>query len=207
MSENPAREPTDSTGTVESRSVFRGSVLDVRVDRVRYPDGSEGRLEIVRHRGAAAVVPLLRPGDGAGASAAAVVLIRQYRYATGGFVWELPAGKLDGGEDPAACAARELEEEVGLRADRLESLGSIWTTPGFSDEVIHLFVATGLRPGRRELEAHEFIECHEVPLAEAIDWVRTGRIRDAKTIAGLMMTERFLDLEIGGANDPPPAGV
>ncbi|MFO7587901.1 MAG: NUDIX hydrolase [Gemmatimonadota bacterium] len=207
MSEDRAHAADDSTGAVESRSVFRGSVLDVRVDRVRYPDGSEGRLEIVRHRGAAAVLPLFRPGEWGGGPAAAVVLIRQYRYATGGYLWELPAGKLDGGEDPVACGTRELEEEVGLRADRLELLGWIWTTPGFSDEVIHLFVATGLHPGRRELEAHEFIESHEVPLAEAIEWVRTGKIRDAKTIAALMMTERFLGGLAGGPNHRASPGV
>lgn len=207
MSEDRAHEADLSTGTVETRSVFRGSVLDVRVDRVRYPDGSEGRLEIVRHRGAAAVVPLHLPGERDGEPAVAVVLIRQYRYATGGYLWEIPAGKLDGGEDPSECAARELEEEVGLRADRMERLGSIWTTPGFSDEVIHLFVATGLRPGHRELEAHEFIESHEVPLHEAIGWVRTGRIRDAKTIAALMMAERFLGGDGGEANHPASPGV
>ena len=204
MSESRAREEGDPAGRIESRSVFHGSVLDVRLDRVRYPDGSEGRLEIVRHRGAAAVVPLWGPGESTETDGPAVVLIRQYRYATGGYLWELPAGKLDGGEDPAACAARELEEEVGLRADRLESLGSIWTTPGFSDEVIHLFLATGLRSGRRDLEAHEFIECHEVPLAEALAWIDEGRIRDAKTIAGLTMADRTL---ARADNDPPIPGV
>lgn len=204
MSGSRARGEGGSTGTIESRSVFRGSLLDVRVDRVRYPDGSEGRLEIVRHRGAAAVVPLRGPGESTRTDAATVILIRQYRYATGGYLWELPAGKLDGGEDPAACAARELEEEVGVRADLVERLGSIWTTPGFSDEVVHLFVATGLRAGRRELETHEFIECHEVPLSEALAWIEAGRIRDAKTIAGLMLTERRL---AGGGNDPPVRGV
>jgi len=204
MNESRTHGENGPTGTIESRSVFLGSVLDVRVDRVRYPDGSEGQLEIVRHRGAAAVVPLRRRGESTRSDDDAVILIRQYRYATGGYLWELPAGKLDGGEDPAACAARELEEEVGLRAGRLESLGSIWTTPGFSDEVIHLFVATGLRAGRRELEEHEFIECHEVPLAEALGWIGTGRIRDAKTIAGLMMAGRYLE---GAGNDPPIRGV
>lgn len=204
MSESRAQEADGPAGTVESRSVFQGSILDVRVDRVRFPDGSEGRLEVVRHRGAAAVVPLRRPGESGGTDRATVVLIRQYRYATGGYLWELPAGKLDGGEDPAACAARELEEEVGLRAGRLESLGSIWTTPGFSDEVIHLFAATGLRPGRRDLEAHEFIECHEVTLADALAWIDDGRIRDAKTIAGLMMAERHLRR---AGNDPSIPGV
>jgi ADP-ribose pyrophosphatase len=204
MSDSSTREEDGRAGTIDSRSVFRGSVLDVRVDRVRYPDGSEGRLEIVRHRGAAAVVPLAPRGGAMRPDAVTVFLIRQYRYATGGWLWELPAGKLDGGEDPGACAARELEEETGLRAERLERLGSIWTTPGFSDERIHLFLATGLRPGRRELEAHEFIECHEIPMAEALARVEAGEIRDAKTVAGLLMAERHLER---AGNDPPVRGV
>ncbi len=183
---------TEGPGLLRSTPVFRGSVLDVRVDRVRYPDGSEGSLEIVRHRGAAAALPVFRPGEWPRGEEAAVVLIRQYRHATGGFLWELPAGKLDDGESPEHCAARELEEEVGLVAATLEPLGAIWTTPGFSDEVIHLFAALELAPGRQAHEAHEFIECHELPLAEALARVRSGEIRDAKTVVALLLAERFL---------------
>ena len=107
------RPVRDDSGTIETRPVFRGRVLDLNVEHVRYPDGSEGRLEIVRHRGAAAALPLFRPGEWSGGPDAAVILIRQHRHATGGYLWELPAGKLDDGESPESCASREMEEEIG----------------------------------------------------------------------------------------------
>jgi len=172
--------------------MFRGRVLDLNVEHVRFPDGSEGRLEIVRHRGAAAALPAYRAGEWPGGSGPAVVLIRQHRHATGGYLWELPAGKLDDGEAPEVCAARELEEETGIRAAELRPLSVIWTTPGFSDERIHLFLATGLEQGREELEAHEFIECHVLPLGEAVEKVRSGEIDDAKTMIALLLAEKLI---------------
>jgi len=196
------RPVRDDSGTIETRSVFRGRVLDLNVEQVRYPDGSEGRLEIVRHRGAAAALPLYRPGEWSGGPEAAVILIRQHRHATGGYLWELPAGKLDDGESPESCASRELEEETGVRADELRHLTTIWTTPGFSDERIHMFLATGLTPGRVALEAHEFIERHEMSLQEAIERVRSGEIDDAKTIIALLLADRTL--EPGAAGNAPP---
>jgi ADP-ribose pyrophosphatase len=182
----------DESGTIGTRSVFRGRVLDLNVEHVRFPDGSEGRLEIVRHRGAAAALPVYRAGEWPGSQRPAVVLIRQYRHATGGYLWELPAGKLDGGEAPAACAARELEEETGIRAAELRPLSVIWTTPGFTDERIHLFLATGLERGREALEAHEFIECHVMPLSEAVERVKSGEIDDAKTMIALLLAEKLI---------------
>jgi len=190
----------DDSGTIETRPVFRGRVLDLNLERVRYPDGSEGRLEIVRHRGAAAALPMYRAGEWSGGPEAAVILIRQHRHATGGVLWELPAGKLDDGETPASCAARELEEETGIRAEHLRPLTTIWTTPGFSDERIHLFLGTGLKPGEEALEAHEFIERHEMPLHEAIERVRSGESDDAKTMIALLLTER-LEAESGDAGN------
>lgn len=178
-------------------------MLDLNVERVRYPDGSEGRLEIVRHRGAAAALPMYRAGEWSGGPDAAVVLIRQHRHATGGVLWELPAGKLDDGEAPASCAARELEEETGIRAEHLHFLTTIWTTPGFSDERIHLFLGTGLKPGREALEAHEFIERHEMPLHEAVERVRSGEIDDAKTVIALLLAER-LEAESRAAGNARP---
>ncbi len=119
-----------------SREIYRGRTFNVDVDQVRLPNGKEVELELVHHRGAAAVVPVLDDGT--------VLLVRQYRYATGGWLLEIPAGKLDNGESPETCAGREAEEEVGYRPSKLEPLGWIWSTPGFADEKIWLFLATGL---------------------------------------------------------------
>lgn len=161
------------------RDVHRGRIVHLTVEDVTLPNGHTMSLEIVRHPGASAVAALdaqLR-----------VTLLRQYRHAVGGYLWEVPAGKLDAGESPETCAARELAEEVGLAADRLESVGSIVTTPGFTDEVIHLFVATGLHSVPSQLGVDEVVEAvTTVPLPEALDMVRRGDIRDAKTIAALL---------------------
>jgi ADP-ribose pyrophosphatase len=131
----------------------------------------------VRHPGAAAVVPLKDDGT--------VILIRQFRHAAGGFIYEIPAGKLHPGEDPKVCAVRELEEEVGYRTDKLELLSSIFTAPGFTDEVIHIYKATGLKTGRQQLDRDEVLEVIEMPLLETIRMIETGAIRDAKSIVGL----------------------
>ncbi|MCL7983632.1 MAG: NUDIX hydrolase [marine benthic group bacterium] len=194
----------DESGTIESRSVFRGRVLDLNVERVRYPDGSEGELEIVRHRGAAAALPVFRAGEWPRGPGPAVVLIRQHRHAAGGRLWELPAGKLDEGETAESCAARELEEETGIRAAEFVPLTTIWTTPGFTDERIHLFLAMGLEEGEESLEAHEFIERHEMTLREALERVDSGEIDDAKTMIALLLADRLIgESDRGGRGNGP----
>ncbi|HEX6530986.1 MAG TPA: NUDIX hydrolase [Nitrospira sp.] len=160
-----------------SQHIFSGKVVTVDIDTVTLPNGVTVDLEIVRHPGAAAVVPLKEDGT--------VVLIRQFRHAAGGFIYEIPAGKLNRGEDPLDCAARELEEEIGYIAGRLERLTSILTAPGFTDEVIHIYKATGMRAGRQHLDRDEVLEVLEIPLKEAIRMIEAGTIRDAKTIVGL----------------------
>lgn len=185
----PEKEP----GRLGSRSAYRGRVFQVRLDRVRFPDGSEGDLEIIRHSGASAVLPLLRPNEWGG-TGAGVILLRQYRYAADGFIWEVPAGKLDAGETPEACARRELEEEAGVRARHLHFLTTVFTTPGFTDEVIHLFLAAGLDEGETRHEGSEFIECHRMPLRRALQMTRTGEISDAKTVCTLLYAAAFEDL-------------
>jgi ADP-ribose pyrophosphatase len=175
---------------IDGEVVYRGRVFDVELDRVRFPDGAVGELEVIRHPGAAAVLPLYRPGEWAGGEAA-VVLLRQFRYAAGGELWEVPAGKLDPGESPESCARRELEEEAGLRARELRRLTTIYTTPGFTDEVIHLFVALGLEPGEMRHEESEFIERHDFKLERALEMVASGQINDAKTICTLLCAVRF----------------
>jgi ADP-ribose diphosphatase len=159
------------------REVYRGRVVNLNVETVTLPNGATVELEVIRHQGAAAVVPLKDDGS--------VVLIRQYRHATGGYIYEIPAGKLDPGEEPRHCAARELEEEIGCRASSFTHLLSFFTTPGFTDEVIHVFLATGLTPGTQHLDHDEVLEVVEMSLAEAIARVQDGTIRDGKTIVGL----------------------
>lgn len=161
------------------RDIYRGPVVHLTVEEVRLPNGHVTTLDIVRHPGASAIAALDEDG--------AVTLLRQYRHAVGGYLWEVPAGKLDPGESPATCAARELAEETGLVASRLEQVGSIVTCPGFCDEVIHLFVATDLRRGPTALGADEIIDTvTTLPLPRAMMMIRSGEIRDAKTIAVLL---------------------
>jgi ADP-ribose diphosphatase len=174
---------------VATRRVHTGRVLNLDVDTVRFPDGSRGDLEIIRHPGAAAVVPLA--SDPAGPDPT-VLLLRQFRYAAGGTLWEIPAGRLEMGEDPMACARRELREEAGVVAGRLDRLTTIWTTPGFTDETIHLFWATDLTTGSQAREADEFIEVVPRPLSQVLEDIRQGEIRDAKTIVGIMYLAGFV---------------
>jgi ADP-ribose pyrophosphatase len=138
-------------------------------------------LDVVRHPGAAAVVPFETQTE--------VLMIRQFRHAAGGTIWEVPAGKLDG-DSPEACAARELEEEIGRRPGRLERLGSIWTTPGFTDEVIHLFAGFDLEPVPQRLETDEVIEVVPMPLRDALELIWSGELRDAKSALALIHAAR-----------------
>ncbi len=164
---------------VSSERVFEGKLIKVDREEVILPGGKRAVLETIRHPGAAAVLPFLPDGR--------VVLIRQFRHAAGGFIVEVPAGKLDPGEPPETCALREVEEETGWRAERLVSLGSILTTPGFTDEVIWLYEAHGLAGGRRQLDPDEVIEVLEVPFEEAVAMVVGGEIRDAKSVATILL--------------------
>ena len=167
-----------------TKNIYTGKVVTLNIDTVMLPNGVMIDLETVRHPGAAAVVPL--KGNGT------VVLIKQFRHAAGGFIYEIPAGKLSPGEDPMHCAARELEEEVGYVAGRLERLSSIFTAPGFTDEVIHIYKATGLTVGSQRLDRDEVLEVQEIPLEEAIKMIGGGTIRDAKTIIGLQLVREMM---------------
>lgn len=166
-------------GTIATRRVYTGRVVNLDVDTVRYPDGTAGELEMIRHPGASAVLPILPPHDGADPS---VLLIHQYRYAADGTLWEAPAGRLNPGEAPEACARRELEEETGAVAGRLEHLTTVYTTPGFTDERIHLFAAWVTETREHRREADEFIEVRAWPLSAVLEMIRTGQITDGKTI-------------------------
>ena len=171
------------------RRVHSGKVVTMDVDTVRFPNGTTGELEIVRHPGAAAVVPILSDPSGPDP---AVLLIHQYRYATNGSLFEIPAGRLDAGEQPIDCARRELLEETGVTAGRLEPLTTIWTTPGFTDERIHLFWAADLKSGAPAREEDEFIEVVSKPLSQVITLIKNGGISDAKTVVGILYVSGFI---------------
>ena len=159
------------------KHIYKGKIVDLSVETVTLPNGATAELEIITHPGAAAVVPMLDEET--------VILIRQYRHAVGGYIYEIPAGKLHPGEDPRDCAARELEEEIGYKVGTLEPLLNFMTTPGFTNEIIHIFAGKDLSPGIQDLGEDEVLEVLEVPLIKAIEQINDGTIRDGKTIIGL----------------------
>ena len=171
--------------TGKSRRVYSGRVISLDVDTVDFPNGTVGELEMVRHPGASAVVPFLDAPDSADPR---VLLIRQYRYASDGYLYEIPAGRLDPGELPSDCALRELREETGYSAAEVIPLTTFFTTPGFTDERIHLFAATGLEPGESALESDEIVELHPTPLTKAVEMVKSGQIIDGKSMLGILLT-------------------
>nr|MBI3614800.1 NUDIX hydrolase [Nitrospirota bacterium] len=160
-----------------TKNIYTGRVVTLNLETVTLPNGATVELETIRHPGAAAVVPLKDDGT--------VVLIRQFRHAAGGFIYEIPAGKLSPGEAPLLCAARETEEEVGYRVGSLDLLASIFTAPGFADEVIHIYLGTNLSQSKQQLEPDEVLDIAEMPLEKAMALIRDGTIRDGKTIVGL----------------------
>lgn len=179
---------TTAPGRVGGERQWTYRFLDAHVDRVRFPDGSEGEQVLIHHPGAAAVVPLL--SDIAGEDPQ-LLLIKQYRYATGDYLWEIPAGRLEDNERPEDCARRELLEEVGCHCTTLTPLTAIWTAPGFTNEKIHLFAARGLTQGATAREADEFMEVVPMPMSRALLMIRDGEISDAKTIAAILYVAGF----------------
>ena len=175
-------------GTIESQRVYTGRVINLDVDTVRFPDGSVGSLEMIRHQGASAVIPVL--GD-LSEPDPLLLLVRQYRYAADSYLYEIPAGRLEKGESPDQCAARELKEEVGCTAGRIRPLLTMYTTPGFTDEQIHLFVATELSRGDTAHEREEFITPEQMTLSDALGRIRTGQIIDGKTALAILFLQTF----------------
>jgi ADP-ribose pyrophosphatase len=170
-------------------SIYKGRVFLLVRENVTLDNGATADLEYVEHPGAAAIVPLTETGE--------VVLIRQYRHALKGYIWEIPAGTLNPGEPVADCARRELTEETGLAAAAWEKIGEITPVPGYSDERVHLFLAWDLTPARQALDADEVLAVHRVPLPEALRMIERGEIQDAKTICGLLLAERRSRAEAG----------
>ncbi len=167
------------------RNIYQGKVLNLTVEDVTLPNGAVARLEIAHHPGGAAIVALDASNR--------VCLLRQFRHAAGGWIIELPAGKIDNCEPPLECARRELAEEAGMSASRWEPLGDFLSSPGVLTEVIHVFLARDLRHVEAVPEAHEVFEVRWVPLAEAVAMATTGQIRDGKTVIGLLWAGAALD--------------
>jgi len=170
--------------TIDSKEVFSGHLVKLRVDTVRLPNGHETTREIVVHRGAVAAVPLL-DGD-------RVVMVRQFRQAAGEALLEIPAGTLEPGEDPTACVLRELEEEIGYHSNKITPMFRSYLAPGYSSEMLHTFLAEDLVKVGQRVEPDEFIEIVEVPIHEAVGKILSGEIKDAKSICGILMAQRFL---------------
>ncbi len=167
-----------------TRSIFDGRVISLGIETLTLPNGTQLDLEIVRHPGGAAVVAINAQQQ--------VCMLRQYRHAGGGWIWELPAGKLEHNESPAATAERELQEEAGIQAGSWDKLGSFLVTPGFCDEVIHLFLARDLSASHGQPEDHEVFEVNWMPLEEAVGLAARGRLRDAKSVIGLLWARERL---------------
>ncbi|MEE9492635.1 MAG: NUDIX hydrolase [Gammaproteobacteria bacterium] len=166
------------------RQIHRGPVIDLGIEPVTLPNGNRLDLEVIRHPGGAAVVALNEQQE--------VCLLHQYRHAADGWLWELPAGKIDNDEPPLQTAHRELAEEAGIKAKSMQALGDILTTPGFCDETIFLYLATNLSNCPLQQEADEVIEIHWLPFNQAIEQIFNGTIRDAKTVTGLLYAARHL---------------
>jgi ADP-ribose pyrophosphatase len=164
---------------IETERIFRGVIFDLERDRLREADGVNVIREVVRHPGGAGGLPLFADGR--------VALVRQYRHPAGKDLLEIPAGRLERGEDPAACAAREIEEEIGFRAGRLDKLAAFYSTPGFCDEVLHVYLATELTPSTQRLDYDERLEIVTLPLADALALAARGGIEDSKTMVALLM--------------------
>jgi ADP-ribose pyrophosphatase len=179
---------TVEPGKISSRRIHTGKVINLDVDTVRFPDGSVGEMDMIRHSGASAIVPFL--GDPAGDDPQ-ILMLKQYRYAAEQYLYEIPAGRLDEGESPDACAVRELREETGCTARQMDFLFTMFTTPGFTDEKIHVFLASGLERGAHAREADEFITLETMSLSRGLELIRTGEIKDAKTALGLLFAAGF----------------
>ena len=175
--------------TLETRELFRGRILRLEVDRVELEDGSVSSREVVRHPGGAAILPLDADGQ--------VTLVRQFRYAFGQELLEIPAGKLEPGEEPKAAAIRELEEECGLAAGAVTDLGCIYPSVGYDDEIIYLYLARDLRPTEARPDAGEFVSLERYPLSTLADMAESGVLRDAKTVTAVLKTRSLIFRDAG----------
>lgn len=179
---------TKTMTKLSSRRAYSGRVINVDIDTVRFPNGNTGELEMVRHPGASAVIPFLTDPRGDDPQ---LLLVKQFRHAADDFIYEIPAGKLDGSEDPEVCARRELREETGCTAGKVEHLTTFYTTPGFTDERIHAYMAWELERGEATHEKDEIMTLETVTLSQALDLIRKGELRDAKSALSILYAAGF----------------
>jgi ADP-ribose pyrophosphatase len=173
-----------TSGDDNIRTVWSGRVFDLNVEEATLPDGRKTVIEVIRHPGSSGIVPIQGPQS--------VILIRQFRPAVGRFIWEIPAGTMHPGEDPLECAKRELQEECGLMGQKFQKLGEIFIAPGYSDERIHLFMATNLLPSKQNLDEDELLTTHAFPFDQVMEMIEKGEIEDGMTIVGLQMAHAKL---------------
>jgi ADP-ribose pyrophosphatase len=173
--------PKQAAKIVSARTVYKGPLFRVAVENIVDPDGNKGRRDIVHHAGSVVILPV-----DIGRREPRVLLVRQFRHAAGQYLWELPAGGLDGAEDPLSGAKRELLEETGYTSENWSRALFFWVSPGFLDESMSIYLALGLKRGKAQPEDDEFISKRLFPLKTAVKMVTTGKILDAKTIAGLL---------------------
>ncbi len=171
--------------TIGSQPIYQGNILDVERLTIELPNGKTATRDIIRNPGASVVVPITEDGQ--------IILVEQFRKPNDRVFIELPAGKLDQGEDPAACAARELKEETGYSAEKLVKILNLYPAPAFADEILHIYMATGLSCGECQPDEDEFISAKAYPLEEALSMIDKGIICDAKTVAGILMAVRLLE--------------
>lgn len=169
---------------IKSETLMKGRAFSIRRDHLKTPDGRETKYDIIEHGGSVVIIPIDENGN--------VLLVRQYRHATGGDLLELPAGTLDDNEDPKVCAAREIREETGMAAGKLLKLGDFYLVPGYSTEFMHVFLATELSDDPLEADADEFLSVESIPIAEAIQMAERGEMPDAKSLAALFLAKSHL---------------
>ena len=170
---------------INAEYLYKGKIINLRVDNALLPNGKTATREVVEHGGDVAVLPLTENNE--------ILMVEQFRYPYMETVLEIPAGKRDKAEEPLRCGIRELKEETGATAESFKSLGELYPSPGYCGEIIHMFLATGLTYGDTNPDEDEFLNVKKVPLEKAVQMVMCGEIKDAKTIAAILKTKNLLD--------------
>jgi ADP-ribose pyrophosphatase len=170
--------------TCSTNTLYKGKVFDLVSEKITLTNGNTTHMDIIRHPGASAIIPMIDRHT--------VILLRQYRHAIGSDIWEIPAGTLEKNETPDACAKRELIEETGYLGTQWENLGKIIPVPGYSDEIIHVFLASHLLPAQQNLDTNEIIDVHKIKISSALEMIYNGEIYDGKTVSGLLLAAAYL---------------